>query len=52
MSSGRRLLLLLISNRFYQSHGFVPVDSFELRKGDIVWPGMLLRMDIDESISG
>lgn len=40
-----------MGDRFYKSQGFVPVDGFEAKKGDIVWPGMLLRMDIDESIS-
>ena len=37
---------------FYKSQGFVPVDGFQLKKDDgSLWPGMLLRMDIDKNIS-
>jgi hypothetical protein len=38
-------------DRFYKSQGFVPVDDFQVKKDDgSLWPGKLLRMDIDESI--
>ncbi|QDS74387.1 hypothetical protein FKW77_005517 [Venturia effusa] len=32
---------------FYEAQGFVVVDGFEARKGEGVWPGVLLRMDVE-----
>ncbi|TID21402.1 hypothetical protein E2P81_ATG04689 [Venturia nashicola] len=34
---------------FYHSQGFESVDGFEVKRTDTVWPGMLLRMDIDQN---
>lgn len=39
-------------DRFYKSQGFVLVDGFQVKKANgSLWPGTLLRMDIDETIS-
>ncbi|KAH7136172.1 hypothetical protein B0J11DRAFT_597522 [Dendryphion nanum] len=37
---------------FYKSQGFVPVGGYDLKKDDgTIWPGKLLRMDIEPSTS-
>lgn len=36
-----------MGDRFYEKHGFVVEDSFEVEKeGGEVWEGRLLRMDV------
>lgn len=52
MCSMSSCLACLTLDRFYKSQGFVPEDRFQVEKEDgSVWPGFLLRMDIDQSLS-